>query len=110
MSQVFCSALPVSYTNIPSERWKAFAVLALEGAYEATLWAAVINAYHSGSKVLFLTRLGGGAFGNEPRWILDAIRRALNKVPDVDLDVRIVSHGKPDASLVRLAAEFGDAI
>ena len=109
VSQAFCSALPVSYTNIPSERWKSFAVLVLEGAYEATIWAAVINACHSGSKVLFLTRLGGGAFGNEPQWILDAIRRALMKVVDVDLDVRIVSYGKPDASLERLAAECGDA-
>ena len=56
----------MSYSNIPSERWKSLAVLVLEGAYEATLWAAVINARHSGSNVLFLTRLGGEAFGNGP--------------------------------------------
>ena len=52
VSQAFCSALPVSYSNIPSERWKSFAVLVLEGAYEATLWAAVVNARHSGSNLL----------------------------------------------------------
>ena len=53
MSQALCSALPVSYSNIPSERWKSFAVLVLEGAYEATLRAAVINARHSGSTCCF---------------------------------------------------------
>jgi hypothetical protein len=107
VSQAFCSALPVSYSNIPSDRWKSFASLVLEGAYEATLWAAVVNAHHSGSKVLFLTRLGGGAFGNEPQWIHDAIRRALKNVVDVSLDVRLVSYTKPDAALERLVAEFG---
>jgi len=106
VSQAFCSALPVSYTNIPSERWKPFAVLALEGAYEATVWAAVVNAHSCGSNVLFLTRLGGGAFGNEPQWIHDALRRALKKVVGVGLDVRIVSYQKPDAALERLAVEF----
>ena len=106
VSQAFCSALPVSYSNIPSERWKSFAVLVLEGTYEATLWAAVINARNSGSNVLFLTRLGGGAFGNEPQWIHDAMRRALTKVVDVSLDVRVVSYGKPAPALERLVAEF----
>ena len=107
VSQAFCSALPVSYSNIPSEHWQPFAVLVLEGAYEATLWAAVINAHDSGSNVVFLTRLGGGAFGNEPEWIDRAMRRALTKVIGVGLDVRVVSYGKPDAALERLVAEFG---
>ena len=79
VSQAFCSALPVSYTNIPAERWRSFAVLVLEGAYEATLWAAVINAHRYSSNILFLTQLGGGAFGNEPQWIRDAMRRAFEK-------------------------------
>ena len=39
VSQVFCSALPVAYTRIPTSRWQAFATLVLEAAYEATLWA-----------------------------------------------------------------------
>ena len=43
VSQALCSALPVSYTTIPPERWRSFATLILEGAYEATLWAAVLN-------------------------------------------------------------------
>jgi len=106
VSQAFCSALPVSYSKILSASWKSFAVLVLEAAYEATLWAAAVNARHSGSNVLFLTRLGGGAFGNEPEWIHGAMRRALTKAVDVSLDVRVVSHGKPDPALERLVAEF----
>jgi hypothetical protein len=107
VSQGFCSALPVSYSSIPSEHWKAFAVLVLEGAYEATLWAAVINAHDTGSRVLFLTSLGGGAFGNEPAWIHHAMRRALTKVAGIGLDVRVVSYGRADTALERLVAEFG---
>ena len=59
--------------------------------------------------MLFLTRLGGGAFGNEPQWIHDAIRRAFKKVAGVGLDVRIVSHTKPDEALERLVAELGQS-
>lgn len=106
VSQAFCSALPVSYTRIPADHWKSFATLVLEGAYEATLWAAVINAHRFSSKIVFLTQLGGGAFGNEASWIHDAMRRALKKVLAVDLDVRLVSYGGPDRGLERLAQEF----
>ena len=53
VSQAFCSALPVSYSRIPSDRWKSFASLVLEGAYEATLWAAVVNAHVTGSTCCF---------------------------------------------------------
>ena len=106
VSQAFCSALPVRYSQIPSNRWTSFATLILEGAYEATLWAAVVNAQISGSDVVFLTRLGGGAFGNEPDWIHHAMRRALTKAAGIGLDVRVVSYGGPDAALQRLVAEF----
>ena len=67
----------MSYSRIPAPAWESFATLVLEAAYEATLWAAVVNADYSGSRVVFLTSLGGGAFGNEPSWILHAMRRAL---------------------------------
>jgi hypothetical protein len=106
VSQVFCSALPVSYTGIPADRWAPFATLVLEGAYEATLWAAVINAARHISKVVFLTELGGGAFGNEAAWIHRAMRRALHMVDGTNLDVRLVSHGAPAPALERLAEDF----
>ena len=107
VSQAFCAALPVRYTDIRADRWKAFASLILEGAYESTLWAAVVNAHRTASNVVYLTCLGGGAFGNEPHWIRAAIRRALSKVTRVGLDVRLVSHGTPDRALLGLVEEFG---
>ena len=106
VSQVFCSALPVAYTRIPSTGWQAFATLVLEAAYEATLWAAVLNTHRTTSNVLYLTRVGGGAFGNEMAWIDGAIRRALKIVAGAGLDVRLVSYGQPDRELVRLVEEF----
>lgn len=107
VTQVFCSALPVAYTSIPADRWAPFATLILEGAYEATLWAGVVNAAHTGRGVVCLTSLGGGAFGNDPAWIAGAMWRALHLVRDVALDVRIVSYRQPTAELARLVAEFG---
>lgn len=106
VSQAFCSALPVSYTRLDSPHWPAFATLVLEGAYEATLWAAVLNAARGASPLVFLTRLGGGAFGNDENWIHSAMRRALRKVEGVALDVRLVSYGAVPPELAALAAEF----
>ncbi len=77
VSQAFCSALPVAYSQVPSAHWELFASLVLEAAYEATLWAAVLNAQRGASNVVFLTLLGGGAFGNPSSWIHAAIGRAL---------------------------------
>jgi hypothetical protein len=103
VSQAFCSALPVAYTRVPSRH--SFAVLVLEAAYEATMWAAVLNARRGASNVL-LTFLGGGAFGNDDEWILSAMRRALTAVASFNLDVRIVSYGAPTSAVLRLAEEF----
>lgn len=106
VSQAFCSALPVSYTPIDSLHWPTFATLVLEGAYEATLWAAVLNAARGASSLVFLTRLGGGAFGNDDDWIHAAIRRALGLVDAFALDVRLVSYGAVPPELRELADEF----
>jgi hypothetical protein len=126
VTQVFCSALPVAYSGIPAEQWTAFATLVLEGAYEATLWAGVLNARaalkcrptserahrpegahrpEDGRRQVWLTSLGGGAFGNDPAWIAGAMRRALRLVRDVDLDVRIVSYGQVRPEVERVVAE-----
>jgi hypothetical protein len=109
VSQVFCSALPVAYTRIPSDRWQAFATLVLEAAYEATLWATALNAHRTASNVVYLTRVGGGVFGNETAWIDGAIRRALKMVAGAGLDVRLVSYGQPDQELLRLLGEFSSS-
>jgi hypothetical protein len=107
VSQVFCSALPVAYSGVSAPLWRPFASLVLEAAYEATLWAAVINAQRGTSNRVLLTLLGGGAFGNEPGWIYAAIRRALTLVRSYDLDVRLVSYGSPSREMLAIAGEFG---
>jgi hypothetical protein len=88
VSQVFCSALPVAYSDQAPELWAPFARLILEAAYEATLLAAVLNSSRpGGSNRVLLTRLGGGAFGNETGWIDTAVRRALRIVNSSGLTV-----------------------
>jgi hypothetical protein len=106
VSQAFCSALPVAYAEHPNRgaQWAPFATLILEAAYEATLWAAVLNAKHTGSRTVLLTRLGGGAFGNEDKWINTALRRALEQTRMAGLDIRLVSFRAPSAATLTLAA------
>jgi len=104
VSQAFCSALPVAYSGIAAHHWRAFATLVLEGAYEATMWAALINAARGASRTVFLTRLGGGAFGNDFEWIHAAMRRALRKLQGFALDVRLVSRGPVPRELEAFAA------
>jgi hypothetical protein len=106
VSQAFCSALPVRYTNIPSAQWKAFATLVLRAAYEATIWSGVLNARRGRSNVVLLTHLGGGVFGNDADWIAHAIRHALTAARAFDLDVRIVSHGETSARTHQLVADY----
>ena len=109
VSQAFCSALPVAYTRLPAPAWARFARLVLEAAYEATLLEGVLNARRGGSPVVLLTRLGGGAFGNEDAWIDDALVRAVECVGGPDLDVRVVSYRAPTPSLRAIARRFAAA-
>ena len=95
VSQVYCSALPVAYSSIPEELWADFARLVLEAAYEATVLAAILNRVETGNRCVFLTLLGGGAFGNDDSWTFAAIQRALEKSARTDLSVRIVSYRAP---------------
>jgi protein-tyrosine phosphatase len=95
VSQAFCSALPVAYCPHQSAAWEPFAQLVLEASYEATLWAALLNARRGASPIVHLTQLGGGAFGNKSTWIEAALDRALALAQRCDLDVRLVSHRCP---------------
>jgi len=106
VAQAFCSALPVSYSSVHGPVWAPFATLVLEAAYEATLWAGVANARRGTSNIVVLTRLGGGAFGNDDAWIDAAILRALRLVRGCDLDVRMVSYGREHPSSDRIEAAF----
>lgn len=93
VSQAYCSAMPVAYTPHTKELWAPLAKIVLEAAYEATICAAILNMDRNRNNRLFLTRLGGGAFGNNPDWITDAISRSLELYSDSGLDVAIVSYG-----------------
>jgi hypothetical protein len=91
VSQAYCSAMPVAYGRPPVHAWEPLARLVLEAAYEATLLASVLNARRGASRRVLLTRLGGGAFGNEAAWITSAIERALACVAGQNLEVLAVS-------------------
>jgi hypothetical protein len=93
VTQALCSALPVAYSTVPAARWERFATLVLEAAYEATLLVALLNRERTGCPTVFLTSLGGGAFGNDAAWIESAMARAFETVKGCELDVRIVSFG-----------------
>jgi len=92
VTQVFCSALPVSYSECNVSLWEKFARLILEATYEITFYIALKNYQKTGKNRLYLTLVGGGAFGNKKEWIFDAIEKALYKFKNSDLDVKIVSY------------------
>ena len=109
LSQILCSALPVAYSGLSPTVWAPFACLVLEAAYEATLLAGVLNAVRGGSNRVLLTRLGGGAFGNDDDWIDNAMARALQVVKNCALDVAIISYGRAPPSLRGFVNQSGFA-
>ena len=108
VSQAYCSALPVAYGRQPIDQWTEFAKLVLDAAYEATLAAAVINANQTGNRVVYLTLLGGGVFGNRDQWITDAIERAFHLHSKYGLDLPIVSYGQSKPSVAELTQRLGN--
>ena len=96
VAQVYASALPVAYDKrTPSAEWEPFARLVLRAAYDATLaTAACKSAAEGGRRVrVYLTALGGGAFGNRVAWIVDALQAALETHREQPLDVVLVHYG-----------------
>ena len=108
VSQAYCSAMPVAYSGECSADWEPFARLILEAAYEATICAGIINARNTGNRTVFLTLLGGGVFGNDQQWIIDAIDRALALHSNSGLLVRIVSFGKSKPAVKELIRKVRD--
>lgn len=106
VSQIYCSALPVTYSYSPPSAWAKFAQLILEASYEATICTAILNSVENGNNRLFLTLLGGGAFGNDTNWIINAIERALTIYRNTNLDVNIVSYGSSRSSVQNLINQF----
>jgi hypothetical protein len=66
----------------------------------------VCNAQRGGTHTVLLTRLGGGAFGNDDGWIDGAMRSAIRRAANFDLDVVLVSHRSPSLAMLQLAEEF----
>lgn len=92
VTQVFCSALPIAYNkNRAPDLWEPLARLVLEACYEATILVGVLNAQATGNPRVYLTRVGGGVFGNDGNWIDSAIEKALDKARGAPLDVILVS-------------------
>ena len=106
VTQAYCSAVPVAYSAHSAELWAEFAKLVLEASYEAVMCTAVLNLESSGSDRVFLTLLGGGAFGNRDAWIVSALERALRLFADVDLDVAIVSYGSSRVEVRQLVERW----
>ena len=105
VSQVFCSAISCAYGNVPNALWEPLATLVLEANYEATLWAAVVDAASlpGASNKVYLTLLGGGVFGNDDRLICGAIQRALDRFREADLHVVVAHYGAFGAPWDQLA-------
>lgn len=99
VTQVFGSACSVSYSGNGKQLWAPFARLVLSASYEATLWAALLNALRHkgehGSRRVFLTCVGGGVFGNDLQWIASAMEEAFTKLQDMDLEIFIVTYSGP---------------
>lgn len=106
VTQAYCSALPVAYSLHSDALWEDFAQLVLEASYEATICAGILNSTRSGNNKVYLTLLGGGAFGNRKEWICSAIRRALHLFANFKLDVVIVSYGSSKQHVQELVSEF----
>jgi len=106
VSQAYCSALPVAYSNHASDLWEDFARLVLEASYEATICTAILNALSTGRNRVYLTLVGGGAFGNESDWITSSIRRAMAIYKDWNLDVAIVSYRDSHPHVQELVEQF----
>lgn len=108
VTQVYCSAVPVAYSHAPAAVWAPLGRLILEAAYEATLLVGLLNAAGGGSRRVLLTRLGGGAFGNDRDWIDAALLRALRLTADQGLEVLMVSPSGPTQETQRMEAAWAE--
>lgn len=95
------------YGRLPASLWAPLASLVLEAAYEATLLAVRLNAARGASDRVLLTRLGGGAFGNDDAWIHHAMLHALRRASSDGLGIAIVSFGPPSQGLQDLMQNAG---
>merc|ERR1712107_310777 len=100
VSQVWCSAVPVSLgesdEHCSEEDWEPLARVVLEAAYEATLLAGVISSSDTQGKCkVMLCLLGNGVYGNKVEWIIDSMNIALRKFKTYGFacDVHVMHYG-----------------
>lgn len=106
VSQIYCSALPIAYCHHETYYWSDFAQLVLNATYEATLYAGLLNYQKTGCNKVYLTLVGGGAFGNHKGWIINAIRRCLEKFKSTPLEVNIVSYSQSLPDVKKLTLDY----
>ena len=94
VTQVYGSALPIAYNQSPATDWEPLARAVLNASYDATLHVARLRAEQTGCRTVYLTLLGGGAFGNPTQWILDAMHEATLRHAQSGLDIAVVSYGR----------------
>ena len=68
--------------------------------------AGLRNASRGKSNKVLLTRLGGGAFGNDDRWIDEAMIGALDHVAEEELEVLLVSYGAAPENMLEIARRY----
>lgn len=102
VTQAYCSALPVAYCKHHPNFWEPFARLVLEASYEATLCAGILNDREEQNNKVFLTLLGGGAFGNQLSWIIESMERAILQYSTFGLEIVIVNYGSSNAAVRKL--------
>lgn len=102
VTQVYSSAVPISYASIGKMRdFEPFAKMILDATYQCVFAVASIKSLETKKRVkLYLTKVGGGVFGNRSRWIVDSIRRSLKKYEDFPLDVHLVHYGSLEQTYV----------
>jgi hypothetical protein len=106
VTQIYCAALPVAYSHIDASYWEPFARIILEATYESTLYAGLLNLEKNNCNLVYLTLVGGGAFGNEERWILESMQKAISKFKNTPLNVKIVSYGRTNNKLKNVLKEL----
>ncbi|CAB9496928.1 expressed unknown protein [Seminavis robusta] len=103
VTQTYNSAISISYSLLSTKRWEPVAKVVLNGTYKATFLVGVLEylrAIEEGREPqpIFLTKVGGGVFGNEHSWIVQSMGEALHMASsyELPLDVRIVHYGCVD--------------
>jgi hypothetical protein len=56
---------------------------------------------------LFPTWVGGGAFGNDPDWITDAIMKSLHQFRPYGLEVIFNSYSQPNPHVQKMMEQLG---